>query len=103
MISKHLLAVVLLWSSALPVFSQAPPGTRAEIRLVAFSPDLELEEIFAQDPAAPPTTAAVKTEIKPGLNHEFNTLQLMGRKIVFTKKSDRDSMKRDGELVGEVT
>ncbi|MEO5917889.1 MAG: hypothetical protein ABIS50_26890 [Luteolibacter sp.] len=103
MISKHLLAAVLLWSSALPVFSQAPPGTRTEIRLLAFSPDLEMDEIFAQDPAAPPATASVKSAIKGGLNHEFNVFQLMGRKIVFTKKADRESMTREGELVAEVT
>ncbi len=103
MISKHLLASVLLWASALPVFSQAPSGTPTEIRLLAFSPDLELEEVFAQDPAAPPTTPSVKAAIRSGLNHEFTTLELTGRKIVLTKKPDRESMKRDGELVAEVT
>jgi hypothetical protein len=102
MISKYLLAGALLFTSALPVFSQAP-ATRAEIRLLAFSPDLELDDIYVQDPASAPTTASVKVSIRSGLNHEFNTLLLSGRKLVLTKKPDRGSVTREGELVGEVT
>jgi len=103
MIFKHLLAACLVWLSALPVFSQSSPGIRAEIRLVAFSPDLEMDGVFAQDPEAPPTTVGVKAAIRSGLNHEFTTVQLSGKRIVFTKKSDQASMTREGELVAEVT
>lgn len=103
MILKTLLAGVLLGTSALPLLAQAPPPVRTELRLLAFSPDLEIEEVFAHDPAAPPAAAGVKTAIKGALNHEFASVPLIGRKIILTRKSDRESANRPGELVGEVT
>lgn len=103
MIFKYLLTTILLWSSALLAFSQTPSATRVEVRLLAFSPDLELEDVYVQDPASSPTTPAVKVSIRSGLNHEFSVLQLSGRKLILTKKPDRGSMTREGELVAEVT
>lgn len=100
---QQLLAVAMLWSSALPSFAEPAPTIHAEIRLLAFSSDFVMDEVFAQDPAATPTAASVKTSVRSGLNHEFTTLQLTGPKIVFTKKADRESMTREGELVGEVS
>ncbi len=99
---KQLFVAAFLCMSASPLFAQAP-GTRAEIRMLAFNNNLEQEEVYAQDPAAPATAASVKSPIKSYLNHEFSTLQLMGRKIIFTSKPDRASMTREGETIGEVT
>lgn len=71
--------------------------------MLAFDRSMAMGDIYAQDPAAPPAAASTKTPVRNALNHEFTTLQLTGSKIVFTKKADRESMTREGELVAEVS
>lgn len=87
----------------LPLSAQQKPAARVEIRLLAFQPDLATDDAFAHDPAAPAATAAVKVPVKSYLNHEFTTVVLTGRRIVFTTKPDRESLTRAAELLGEVT
>ena len=84
------------------LFVNAEDGVRAELRMLSFSPDLGLGDAFAQDPASP-DAASVPAPIKNYLNHEYSTVILAGRKVVFTKKADRASLTREGELIGEVS
>lgn len=85
----------------LPLAAQDKAPARLEIRPLAFRSSLAAQEAYAHDPAAPKGTAAVKTSVKTYLNHEFSTVFLTGRKIVFTTKPDRESITRPGELLGE--
>jgi hypothetical protein len=93
------LVVILLAGSFLQVSGQV--GTVA-LRPLAFTPGLRYDEAYAHDPAAPDGTPATKLEIKSFLNHEFVELTLMSRKVAFTTKPDRASLKRPGELIGEM-
>jgi len=104
MISKLPRVAVILLAACLPTLraQQKSPG-EMEIRLLAFTPDLQRTEAFAHDPAAQDTTASVPTPIKSYLNHEFSKVTTQSRRLVFTTKSDRPSMTRPGELIGEVT
>jgi hypothetical protein len=102
MIIKQLLVAALLGVTSLPSFAQGD-GNKVELRMLAFNTSLAEEEVYAQDPAAQASAASVKTPIKSYLNHEFFTVPLVGRKIVFTSKPDRGSLTREGELVGEIT
>ena len=88
--------------SALSINAQVTNSLHAEIRMLSFSPDLALSVAFAQDPAAQ-DSVSIPSPIKNYLNHEFSTVQLKTRKIAFTKKSDKASLTREGELIGEVT
>lgn len=81
---------------------QKSPG-EIEIRPLAFTPELQKNECFAHDPAAPETAASVPSPVKSYLNHEFSRVLTASRRIVFTSKADRGSMARAGELIGEVT
>lgn len=103
MFSKTFLALVVLWPSVGQLAAQTPPGAKVEIRMLAFSPDLQKPEAYAHDPAADPTAVSVAAPIKTYLNHQFSNVQLKTRKITFTTKPDRASLTRDGELIGEVT
>lgn len=99
---RHLLTTALagLLFVGLPALQAA---TQCEIRLLAFDPALEMNDVYAQDPAADENAASVPTPIKGYLNHEFATMVLKGRKIVFTTKSDRASLKRPEDLIASVT
>lgn len=101
MILKQVLAAALLCVSSTSVFAQG--GGNVEIRLLGFNTDMKTEDVYAHDAAAPPQTASVKTAIKSYLNHEFSTVPLKGRKLVFTTKPDAASITRPGELLGEIT
>lgn len=90
-------------AGSLPLFAQQPQGAKAELRLLAFDPAMAAAEVFLQDPAAPADTPAVKTELKTYLNHEFAAISLVSRKVMITAKSDRASLTREGELLGEVS
>ncbi len=104
MIYKTLLTVAILglifYSAAA---QEQPPAIRAEIRMLAFSPDLQEAEAYAQDPTAGDSAVSVPTPIKTYLNHQFYTIQLKTQKIIFTTKSDRGSLTREGEIIGEAT
>jgi hypothetical protein len=76
---------------------------RAELRLLAFQPDLATDEAYAHDPEATAEAVAIKTPVRTYLNHEFATVILSGRRIVFTTKPDRGSLTRADELLGNVT
>ncbi|MCP5532429.1 MAG: hypothetical protein H7A49_02065 [Akkermansiaceae bacterium] len=74
-----------------------------ELRLLAFSPELQQREAYAHDPAAGEGTPGVLAPIKTYLNHQFTAVPLASRKVVFTLKPERESMKQKGELIGEAT
>lgn len=78
-------------------------GVKAQVRLLSFSPTIAQSDIFIQDPAADPTAPSTPGTLKSYLNHQFSSVSLRSRKLVFTTKPDRASLTREGELVGEVT
>ena len=103
---RSLLAVVACFAPLLlPLAAQQKPVLRAEIRLLAFQPGLALDAAYAHDPAAPdPATAvSVKVPVKSYLNHEFSTMILAGRRIIFTTQPERASLTQEAELLGEAT
>lgn len=75
---------------------------QVDLRLLAFSADLNLDETFVHDPAVP-DSPSVKGTIKTYLNDEFIKVPLTTRKVAFTTKADSASLTREGELIGEVT
>ena len=87
----------------LPLSAQQKPGLRVEVRPLAFQPDLVTDDAFAHDPAAPATAVSIKAPVKSYLNHEFSTVVLTGRLIVFTTKPERESLTRADEVLGEAT
>ncbi len=103
MLHKFVPVAAVLLSAVCPLAAQETPAIRAEIRMLAFTSDLQHAEAYAQDPAGPDTAVAVKAPIKTYLNHQFSIIQFKSRKIVFTTKPDRASLTREGELIGEVT
>ena len=103
MIAPPLRVLAISAAALLPLAAQDKAPARLELRPLAFHSTLAVQEAYAHDPAAPANTAAIKTPIKTYLNHEFATVFLTGRKIVFTTKPDRESIKRPGELIGEAT
>lgn len=103
MTSAPLRILAISAATLFPLAAQDKAPARLELRPLAFRSNLAAQEAYAHDPAAPATAAAVKTPIKTYLNHEFATVFLTGRKIVFTTKPDRESINRPGELIGEAT
>jgi hypothetical protein len=93
----------LFAAALLPLSAQEKAPARLELRPLAFDASLSLPEAYAHDPAAPASTAAIKTPIKTYLNHEFATVFLTGRKIIFTTKPERASLERPAERIGETT
>jgi hypothetical protein len=73
------------------------------VRALAFSPQLQSEDVFAHDPAAAGGAAAARTPIKTFLNHENALLELTGREVVFTTNADRASLKDQSQIVAKVT
>lgn len=84
-------------------FPASAQGGKAEVRLLTFDTSIPQPDIFIHDPAAEPTAAATPATLKSYLNHQYASVQISSRKLVFTTKPDRASITRDGELVGEVT
>jgi hypothetical protein len=101
--STPLAVFVCLAALLAPLSAQKKAAIRVEIRLLAFQPNEATDDAFAQDPTAPAEAVATKMPIKSYLNHEFSTLLLTGRRILFTTKPDRGSLTREGELLGEAT
>lgn len=97
-----LLTSLLLLTACQPLLAQQS-ASNAELRLLAFNPEMQQEGVFIQDPASAPDAPSAKSDIKTYLNHEFAAVPLKGRKLVITTKSDRASLTREGELLGEVT
>ena len=95
------LVVATLPSARAQSSGSGEPGL--SLRLLAFSPDLQQREAYAHDAAADDAAVAVPAPIKTYLNHEFVKVPSTARKLIFTTRPERESMKRDGELIGEVT
>jgi len=95
-----LIVVAVLMAMLPPLHAREQPATRAEIRLLAFQPDLATDEAYVHDPDAPAETVAIKVSIKSYLNHEFDTVMLTGNRIVITTKPERASLTRSKEVLG---
>ena len=95
-----LIVVAVLMAMLPPLHAREQPATRAEIRLLAFQPDLATDEAYVHDPDAPAETVAIKVSIKSYLNHEFDTVMLTGNRIVITTKPERASLTRSNEVLG---
>lgn len=84
------------------VFAQAPPpAVKVELRLLAFQPGMADEEVYAHDPAPASAAVAAKTPLRSYLNHEFSQVILTGRRLAFSKESDRASLARPGAVLAE--
>ena len=59
MIRHFIPFTAVLWAAAFPLAGQEAPLVKAEIRMLAFTPDLKQKEVYAQDPAAAATAASV--------------------------------------------
>ncbi len=109
--TRPLSAVILLAATmVLPLPAQEKEKEKGKekpveisLRLIAFTPDLQIAEAYAHDPAADDSEASVLTPVKTYLNHEFLKVKTASGRFVFTTKADRESITRQGELIGEVT
>jgi hypothetical protein len=100
---RSILGVFLLFASLSQASGQSAAPGKIALRPLAFNPTLRYHEAYAHDPAAPEDTVSIKLEINSYLNHEFTEVSLISRKVAFTTKPDRASLKRPGELIGEIT
>lgn len=81
----------------------AAGGGKVTLRLLAFDTSLRIDEVFIHDPAAQPEASSTPSEIKGYLNHQSVTVPCSGRKLVFTRERERESMTKPGALIGEAT
>jgi len=95
------LAIVVL-GLASTLHGQESKTRQVSLRLLSFSGDPSLGEVFVQDPAADPALPAVASKVQSYLNREGPSLNLFGNTVAFTRKQDRDSMKRPGELLAKL-
>jgi hypothetical protein len=104
MISRHFATLLLFLSTGALSDAQqvAIPTVNVTVRLVALNIADAIPEVYIQDPAEDDNGVLTKSAIKTYLNHESSALKLKGKKVVFTTKPDRGSMKRQGELLGEL-
>lgn len=100
---RFLSALFLSASLAVASAQEKPVAAAVEIRMLAFGPEQQRTEAYAQDPLAKEGAASVAAPIKTYLNHQFATIQLSSRKLAFTTKPDRASLTRDGETIATVT
>jgi hypothetical protein len=103
MTCKCLPVLVCIAALILPLAAQEKKAGVIEIRLLAFQPDKAQEEVFAHDPSGPAGAVAVKTPLRSYLNHEFSTVSLSGRRVIFTTGMEKESLTRNESLLGEVT
>lgn len=96
-------AFAVIASTIISLSAQDSAPAKVEIRMLAFSSAQQKMEAFAHDPLADATSAPVPAPIKTYLNHQFSTVVLKSRKIVFTTKVSRDSLKSSEDVIGEVT
>jgi hypothetical protein len=101
--NRRFFTLLMLGATLASVSAQDNPPTTVEVRMLAFTPDLQQKDVFAQDPAAKDGTPSVAAPIKTYLNHQFSTIPLLSRKLAFTTKADHASLTRPGEKIGEVT
>lgn len=97
--------VTLLVSILAPaVLAQdAPAPIKFELRMLAFSPDLQRAEVFIHDPLAKPGDEVKVSEIKSYLNHQFVPVQLKSRKFILSSEKDPKKAASEGALLAEVS
>lgn len=101
-------AILLAVATAMPLLAQEKDGDKPKavemsLRLLSFTPDLQIAEAYAHDPAPDGAADAMLTPVKTYLNHEFLKVKTTSGRFVFTTKADRESITREGEMIGEVT
>jgi hypothetical protein len=99
---RTLFSVILALGMGSTLNAQEAKTHPVSLRLLSFSGDPSLGEVFVQDPAADPAIPAVASKVQTYLNREGPSLNLFGNSVAFTKKQDRDSMKRPGELLAKL-
>jgi hypothetical protein len=102
MIFKAISLAAVALSLSLPLSGQ-DGGTNVELRMLAFSSPLQQKEAFVHDSAPTSSASGILAPIKGYLNQQFTPVLLKSRRVIITTKQDRESMNRDGELIGEVT
>jgi hypothetical protein len=103
---RHLIApAILLVLTAMPCArAQAPPpGTRVELRLLAFGPPPGADALFAHDPAAKDDAVGTAVQLKTYLNHESYMLTLHGQEVVFTTRAERASLRQANAQMARLT
>ena len=96
-------AFAVIASTIVSLSAQDSAPAKVEIRMLAFSSAQQKMEAFAHDPLADAAAVPVPAPIKTYLNHQFSTVVLKSRKVVFTTKISRDSIKTPEDVIGEVT
>jgi hypothetical protein len=90
-----------LFAAAAAVLSLLAPATAApeyQIRGLSMNPGLPLTELHAHN--AEGTARAGVIQLKSFLNHEADTLEVKGPKLVFTAKADPASALDPAEVIG---
>jgi hypothetical protein len=100
---KLIASAAIFVAALLPAAAQAPGAGTVNVRALAFTPAQRVDDAYAHDPAAADGTPASLAPVKTYLNHEVSPVVLTGRKIVFTTKPERASLKVPGEVIGEAT
>jgi hypothetical protein len=96
-------AFAVISSTIVALSAQDSAPAKVELRMLAFSSAQQKKEAFAHDPLADATAAPVPAPIKTYLNHQGSTVFLKSRKIVFTTKIGRDSLKIPEDVIGAFT
>lgn len=100
---RFIVPLAALLAAAAPLLGQAKPPANFELRLLAFLPGMTTDEVYAHDPAAAEDAPAIQTPLRSYLNHQFATVPLTGRRVVFTNLPARASLKQDAAVLAETT
>jgi len=103
MIYKLFASAALFCAVILPAAAQAQGGGIVNVRALAFTANQRIDQAYAHDPAAAEGTPASLAPIKTYLNHEMSPVVLTGRRVVFTTKPERGSLKVPAEVIAEAT
>ncbi len=87
-----------------PTFAQEPaPEVRLlKTRCVSLRTDMKIPDLYAHFAAAPPETAGTPIQLKSYLNHESESLTVLGDDIVFTTSPDRSSVSQADKQVAKL-
>lgn len=87
---------------ALPLHGQGAEGQGRTLktRCLLFRPDQTLPPVFVHQSAGAKDAAGVPVNVKSYLNHEAESLILLGDEIYFTTSPDRESMAASDKLIG---
>lgn len=69
------------------------PGRILKTRCIGFQTDEALPALFAHAPTAPPEASGTPVTVKSYLNHEAESLAVVGDEILFTAAANRTSLK----------